>query len=112
MGYAVPELISVSALRSGLWRDQVDRREIAAIAPDVAGQQRQVFGRSMRADEKVREHAGARAAGRTVTQISLAGEKQRRPRHGDEINAEIAKNRIDNINRWISSGHFGVDDIV
>src|ERR1700759_4898929 len=83
-------------------RDQFDIGEIAAIASDIARQQWQLLRLGMSTDEEIGQDAGANAARCAVTEIGLARQKQRGPRYRHDIDASVANDRIDDVDRGVS----------
>src|SRR3954447_19613501 len=57
--------------------DEPERREIAAVALRISGQQRHVPDAGMGADEEVGQHTGAAAAAATIGEMRPRGEEER-----------------------------------
>src|SRR5882757_7436362 len=92
--------------------DQIDGRKISSIAAGIAGQQRQVFGCRMGADEEIGEYAGANTARTAILHERLARQKQRQPGNRRNCNTGPHQRRFEVLDRGVAGRRLSVDDVV
>ena len=91
-------------------RDQLDGREIGAVARGIARDQGHACDRRMGADEEVRQDAGFGAAATTVSTEYLGCEKKSRPRYFGHHEADRVDCRIQLVDSCESWCGFGIND--
>lgn len=97
---------------STVGRDQLYRREIGAVAADVAGQQRHTTHGGMGANEEIRQHASAPSARFAVLRKDLAPQKQGVARDRDEFQGRLFDEGIQILDAVVANRKLCVDNIV
>src|SRR5438034_6455998 len=98
--------------RSASGCDESQLREVAAVAPRIAREQRISLNRGVGADIEIGKRVDLRAAPPPVEQKGLAGEKGRFPRQRLPSEVVAGDGFVEILNPAETDRHFGVDDRV
>src|ERR1700688_988211 len=92
--------------------DQLHGRKITAVPPRVARQQWQLLNRGMGTNKKISKDAGANPARTAVSRVSLAGQKQSRPRYRNYGDAGADERGFKIFDAGIASRRLRVDNVI
>ena len=110
--FAASGFRELEAVLAAIRRDQLEVWKVLAVAPRVAGQQREPFQCRVRADVEVGQRRALHTTATTIATVGLAGDEgsfpwQRQPRKG--ISGKGLFERFDGL---VVNGELGVDDRV